>query len=350
MPYENVASFTIQKLQILDHNGNVDKELEPKLSKDTLKDMFSLMLLSRQFDDICLKLQREGRLGTYAPLRGQEASQIGSAYALRKKDHIFPSYRDHGPLIVHGMPLHDILLYWKGYAIPWKHDQPYSIPVGTQTLHAAGMGWGLHIQNKKEAAIVYFGDGATSQGDFYESLNMASTFHAHTIFFCQNNQYAISVPRKEQTCAETLAQKGLVGCGHALQVDGNDILAVYHATQDALKHAQQGMPCLIEAITFRQGPHTTADEPKRYISKKERDYWDARDPINRFRTYLKNKKIWTKTWENRLLTDHEKTINEAVKKAESQEQTQFEKLFENIYEKPLPHQEKQREQKNTLNI
>lgn len=353
MPIKTVASFDIPYLQVLDHEGGLDRKLEPKLTVDQLKEMFRLMLLSRQFDDTCINMQREGRLGTYAPLRGQEASEVGSAFALGKQDLMFPSFREHAVFITRGTPIYKLLLSWMGHPEGGKIDPksnnfPAAVPVGTHTLHAAGAGWGLELQKKKTAAIVYFGDGATSEGDFNEAINFAGAFNSHILFFCQNNQWAISVPRSRQTAAKTLAQKGIAGGLEVMQVDGNDILAVYKATKDALAKARQGKPVMIESVTFRMGPHTTADNPERYVSKKDLSYWEERDPIKRFREYLKTKKLWTKAWEDGIARKNESLLKAETKKAEAVPPPDFEDMFSNVFSEPLPNQDEQMKKRNTL--
>jgi pyruvate dehydrogenase E1 component alpha subunit len=215
------------------------------------------MILSRVFDEKALNLQRQGRLGVYASMRGQEASIIGSAYALKKEDWIFPCFRENGALILRGYPMHQLFMYWggdeRGMQVPGNVNSfPVSIAVGTQTLHAVGAAYANQYLNKKVVNIVYFGDGGTSEGDFHEAMNFAGVFQVPAIFICENNQYAISVPRQKQTHSETIAQKAVAYGIEGIQVDGMDVFAVYKAAKDAVDKARNGKgPTLIECCTYR---------------------------------------------------------------------------------------------------
>src|SRR5918996_5952909 len=266
MPKKTVQSFSVEWLQILDENGNCDEELRPPLAREDIKKLYEWMVLARVFDEKAFKLQREGRLGTYASILGQEAAQVGSAFALRAGDWMFPSFREPGASLVRGLPMRMILQYWagdeRGSIIPQgQNDFPISIPVATQIPIGAGVAWGAKYKGDNIAVLVFLGDGATSKGDFHEGLNAAGVFSLPVVFFCQNNQWAISVPLKRQTAAETLAQKAIAYGFPGIQVDGNDVFAVYSATDQALKRARAGQgPTFIEAVTYRIGDHTTADD------------------------------------------------------------------------------------------
>lgn len=211
-------------LQILDQDGIVDKELEPDLKDKELKELYKMMLMARMFDDKALKLQRQGRMLTYASLRGQEASEIGSAYPLNPEDWVFPSFREHGVLIARGIPMKLLYIYWIGSEdanLELKKGMfTVSIPVGSHLSHAVGFAWGAKLKKQKLATVVYFGDGATSEGDFHESMNFAGVFRTPAVFICQNNQYAVSMPREKQTASKTLAQKALAYGFEGIQVDG----------------------------------------------------------------------------------------------------------------------------------
>ncbi|OGW54499.1 MAG: pyruvate dehydrogenase (acetyl-transferring) E1 component subunit alpha, partial [Nitrospirae bacterium RBG_13_43_8] len=278
-----IESFQVKRIEILDEKGNVDESLMPSLSDADIQRIYELLILSRTFDQRALQLQREGRLGTYAPILGQEACQAGSAFALEKSDWIFPSYRESGVYITVGYPLHMLFQYWEGDERGLKTPDtlnilPISIPVGTQVLHAVGAAMAAKYRKDKAVAVTYFGDGGTSTGDFHEGLNMAGVFKLPVIFICQNNQWAISMPREKQTASKTIAQKAFSYGFEGLQVDGNDIFAVYKATEYALHKARQGNgPTLIECITYRIYDHTTADDASRYRPKQEVDAWKARD-------------------------------------------------------------------------
>ncbi len=303
MPIRTAYTAKIEHLQILDENGVLDEKLA-KPGDGTLTDeqvvfLYEQMLNGRQLDEIAFKLQRSGRIFTYPQNKGQEACALGSGFAMRKGvDWLVPCYRENAALFLHGLPMSKVLLYWagdeRGNIIPeGVRVTPIAVPIGTQMLHATGIAWAAKIQKKDEVAITYFGDGATSEGDFHEAMNFATAFNVPCIFFCQNNQWAISVPREQQMASETVAQKGIAYGAHCVQVDGNDLFAVYRATFEARERARAGGGVtLIEAITYRLGDHTTADDARRYRDPEEVEAWKAKDPIIRTRKYLESKGLW----------------------------------------------------------
>jgi pyruvate dehydrogenase E1 component alpha subunit len=323
MPRNTVETFSVEWLQVLDENGNCDEELRPKLSHDEIKRLFEWMVLARTFDDKAFKLQREGRLGTYASILGQEATQVGSAFALRPADWMFPSFREPGASFVRGLPMRMILQYWagdeRGSLIPeGQNDFPISIPVATQIPIAVGVALAAKIQAHSVAAVAYMGDGATSKGDFHEGLNFAGVFSAPVVFVCQNNQWAISVPLKRQTAAKTLAQKAFAYGFPGVQVDGNDVFAVYRATSEALTLAREGKgPTLIECVTYRLADHTTADDASRYRSRDEVELWKSRDPIERLRRFMEKNGLWTKSYDGAVRSEAKQKVEQAVLEEES---------------------------------
>ncbi|HEX9021432.1 MAG TPA: pyruvate dehydrogenase (acetyl-transferring) E1 component subunit alpha [Nitrospirota bacterium] len=323
MPERTLNSFPVKRLDILDEKGSADPALVPSFSDEDLKKIYELLVLSRTFDQRALALQREGRLGTYPSMMGQEASQIGSALAAEKSDWFFPTFRESGVYIAMGHPLHLIFQYWagdeRGMAIPQGMNVfPLSIPVGTQIPHAVGAAMAAKYRKDRAAALVYFGDGGSSRGDFHEGLNMAGVFKLPVVFLCQNNQWAISVRRERQTAAETIAQKAIAYSIEGIQVDGNDIFSVYKATKDAIGKAKAGGgPTLIECFTYRIADHTTSDDATRYRPKEELDTWKARDPILRFRLYLEKKGLWTESYQNDAEVRAKAAVDEAQKKAET---------------------------------
>lgn len=326
MPHERVAEFTIDSLQILDEKGTVDEDLLPEVPDDRLREMYRLMKLSRRFDERAIALQRRGEIGTYAPTIGQEAAQVGSALALKPDDWMVPAFREQAAYLARGTPVHKLLWYSmgmeEGAEIPDGHnDLPPSIAVGSQALHGAGIGWGQEIVGENAATLTYFGDGATSEGDVYEALNFAGVYDAHTVFLCQNNQYAISTPRTSQSRAETLAQKAIAAGIHGRQVDGNDVLSVYAATQDALASARIGDPVLIEALTYRRSMHTTADDPSVYRSTEEEDEWAKRDPIDRFETYLLDRDVVSTDQIAEWDTEIDATLADGIEQAKQGQRT-----------------------------
>ena len=331
-----VEKFEIKYLQILDENGNVDKKLMPKVSDSLIKQMYELMILTRVFDDKALKLQRQGRIGTYAPILGQEA-QIAAALAVGKEDFIFPAFRENGVYLARGMPPEMIYHYWagdeRGMHIP-KNVNMFSIAitVGAHVLHAVGAAMARKILKKKGAIVTFFGDGATSEGDFHEAMNFAGVYKIPIVFICQNNQWAISVPVEEQTASETLAQKAIAYGFSGIKVDGNDVFAVYKATKDALQKARSKKgPTFIECFTYRIGDHTTADDSSKYRTKKELEYWQKKDPILRLRKYMQKNKLWNKNYEDKLTKKFTDLIENAVKKYESVKPQDKEEIFKYAY-------------------
>ncbi len=337
---KTVATFKVEYLQILNEKGEVDKRLMPTLSNDDLKKMYRFMVLSRVFNDKILKLQRQGRLGTLASIRGQEAAQVGSAFALQSQDMVFPSFREHAVFITRGISMSGMILAFagdeRGQKIPeGSNNFMYSVPVGTHLLHAVGYAWGMKIRKKNAVAIVYFGDGATSEGDFHEALNFAGVFQAPVIFLNQNNQWAISLPRSRQSHAETLAQKAIAYGFEGIKVDGNDVFAMYKATKDALDKARKGGgPTYIEAYTYRMDDHTTADSAIRYRDQKEVDVWAKKDPIDRLQRFITKKRIWSKKDEDKLLAECSDLVEKAVAEAEKISPPNPKDMFTYMYAEP----------------
>jgi len=342
-----VERFSVKYLQILDEKGSCDAKLMPSLTNSEIKRMYELMVLSRVFDDKAVKLQRQGRLGTYIVVKGQEASQIGSAIAVSNNDLIFPSFRENAVYIARSMPLEMLYMYWigdeRGMHIPKNINTfPLSIPVGSHLPHAVGAAMAFQYKKKKAAAVVYFGDGATSTGDFHESMNFAGVFKAPVVFICQNNQYAISIPVKEQTGAQTLAQKAIAYGFEGVKVDGNDVFAVYKATKDALKKARNGNgPTLIECFTYRLGDHTTSDDAAKYRKESEVKKWELKDPLLRLKRYMIKNKIFSSKYEKEVRARAEKRIEQAVKKAELIKRIEPEEIFNYMYKTLTPNLEEQ---------
>jgi pyruvate dehydrogenase E1 component alpha subunit len=316
---KTVAKFEIKRLEVLSPSGKVDKKLMPKLSSSQVKELYRWMVLTRAFDTKALKLQRTGRLGTYASMLGQEATIVGSGYALRKQDFLFPSFRMNGAMFIKGVKMHQIYQYFGGDERGMKFDKgvnvfPICITVGEQQLHGTGYAMGLKLQKKKAVVLSDFGDGATSEGDFHEAMNFAGVFKAPMVFLCQNNKWAISVPTAKQTAAKTIAQKAIAYGVKGIQVDGNDIFAMYRATKEAIADAQRGKPTLIEADTFRMQSHTTSDESTKYRPIKMVKEWEIRDPILRLRKYMVAQRMWDKTKEEKLVKDVQREVDAAAKK------------------------------------
>lgn len=331
----------VEYLSILTEKGEVDKELEPDLSEELLIRLYRTMVLSRRFDERSLSLQRQGRIGTFAPITGQEA-QIGAVAALQPTDWFAPSFRETGAQLWRGVGMDLILLYNGGFRNPGdeettgerQNNLPVAVPVATQVLHAVGLGWAIKYRKKKDVVMTFFGDGATSEGDFHEGLNFAGVYQTPVIFLCQNNHWAISVPLERQTRSKTLAQKAIAYGMPGLQVDGNDVLALYVASREAVERARTGGgPTLIESVTYRMNVHTTADDPTRYRKEEEVNQWKERDPITRFKTYLNGKGIPDEKLKG-LDEEISKEIQAAVDKAEEKMkrlQEQPLRMFDHIF-------------------
>ena len=331
--------FTIDHLSILDSDGNLDAALEPEIAPDVLKQMYRAMLLGRRLDERMVRLQRQGRIGTFAPIKGQEASQIGSVFTLRRTDWMVPSFRETAAMIWRGWPIEKLLALFAGrleggQPAPDQHDLPITIPVATQLPHAVGLAYAVQYRGDDAVVMTYFGDGATSEGDFHEAMNFAGVWHVPVIFLCQNNQWAISVPLKKQTHSRTLAQKALAYGFPGIQVDGNDVLAVYAASREAIARGQAGDgPTLIECVTYRLGVHTTADDPTRYRSEEEVREWERKDPLTRFSAYLEKKNLLEQGLEQQI--DDE--IARAVQNFESLGPADPLTMFDHAYGEPPPH-------------
>lgn len=327
-------------VQVLDENGKVvNEDLVPDLTDEQLVELMERMVWTRVLDQRSVSLNRQGRLGFYAPTAGQEASQLASQYALEKEDWILPGYRDVPQIIWHGLPLTEAFLFSRGH---FKGNQfpegvnafSPQIIIGAQYIQTAGVALGLKKRGKKAVAITYTGDGGSSQGDFYEGINFASAYKVPAIFVIQNNNYAISTPRSKQTAAITLAQKAIAVGIPGIQVDGMDPLAVYQATKEARNRAVNGEgPTLIETMTYRYGPHTMAgDDPTRYRTSDEDSDWEKKDPLVRFRAFLEAKGLWNEEKENEVIERAKDEIKTAIKAADKVEKQTVTDLMEIMYE------------------
>jgi len=343
-----VARFDIFCRQYIASDGSVVADL-PKAAKDVdlLKTLYRQMVLTRVFDQKAIALQRTGRLGTYASVLGQEAIGTGVASAMSEDDVLLPSFREHGAQLQRGVTIRELLLYWGGdergsdFSGP-RHDFPVCIPVGSHFPHAAGAALAMKLRGSNNVAVVIAGDGATSKGEFYEALNVAGVWQLPLLVVIANNQWAISVSREQQTLARTLAQKAIAAGIPGEQVDGNDAVAVYTATFEALEAIRAGQgPRLIEAMTYRLGDHTTADNASRYREDEEVSRHWQEDPVSRLRDYLTAQNFWTKEDEQSLLeqcrgqveTEAEAYLATPVQAVS----TMFDQLFE-VLPDPLKNQ------------
>jgi pyruvate dehydrogenase E1 component alpha subunit len=329
-----------QTLQILNEQGEVVNEAAmPDLTDEQLQELMRRMVYTRILDQRSISLNRQGRLGFYAPTAGQEASQLASQFALETEDFILPGYRDVPQIVWHGLPLSQAFLWSRG------HFQGMNIPEGVNVLHpqiiigaqyvqTAGVALGMKKRGTKAVAITYTGDGGTSQGDFYEGINFAGAYKAPAIFVIQNNQFAISTPREKQTAAKTLAQKAVAAGIPGIVVDGMDPLAVYAATREARVRAINGEgPTLIETLTYRYGPHTMAgDDPTRYRTSDLDNEWEKKDPLVRFRKFLETKGLWSEEKETEVIEQAKEDIKEALKQADAAPKQKVTDLMSIMYE------------------
>tara|TARA_R110000868_G_scaffold38572_3_gene134739 strand:- start:5370 stop:6455 length:1086 start_codon:yes stop_codon:yes gene_type:complete len=349
------ASFEIPFIQYLDQEG-ISKTKLPEFTsdKDFLTSLYRNMLVARQFDKKAISLQRTGKMGTYPSVLGQEAICVAIGAALDKQDVFLPYYRDIGTMFMRGVKMEEVLAYWGGdergsdYQNPnVKHDFPFCVPIAGQCLHAAGIAAAMKYKGENNCVLVSLGDGGTSKGDFYEAINVAGTWKLPLITVIYNNQWAISVPRKLQTATETLAQKGIAAGIESIQVDGNDIIAMYDVLSYSIKQAKKHKPVLIEAISYRIGDHTTADDASRYRSTKELDTAKAKDPVLRLKLFLENNNLWDDDLDNNLITEIKTEVNHAVDNYLNTEKQSPTTLFDYLYQDlPDAYQDQYNELKN----
>ena len=316
-------------------------ELVADVGADQLRDLYTDMAVVRRIDAEAMALQRQGELGLWAPLLGQEAAQVGSARALRPDDFAFPSYREHGVVYCRGVDPVSMLRMWRGTALsgwdPAEHGiATPAIIVGTQTLHATGYALGVALDGATSAALAYFGDGASSEGDVAEAFGFAASFVVPVVFFCQNNQWAISEPVRLQSHA-SIAQRGQGYGIPGIQVDGNDVLAVLAATRVALARAYAGLgPTLVEAVTYRMGPHTTSDDPTRYRSTVEEEEWRLKDPLARLHALLRREGLIDERFESRVTAKADEVAATLRQGCLSMPDPEPAALFEHVYAEPHP--------------
>lgn len=320
------------------------------ITLEEMKTLYVDMVEARVFDAKSIAMQRQGRLATYAPFRGQEAAQIGAAAALHDEDWVAGTYRDAALNWRAGYPWELLILGRtgdeRGGQVPEEINVlPPSITVGGHMIHAVGLAWAEKLQHTARIALTSFGDGATSEGDFHEAMNFASVYATPTVFFCQNNGYAISYPTSEQTKSESIAIKASAYGMPGVQVDGNDVVAVLVAVREAAARGRAGQgPTLIEALTYRMGPHTTADDPTRYRPGSEDDEWEEKDPLTRVRRLLEQQGEWSEDWQSELEDQAALNIERAVEWAEAMPQPTFEEMFNRMYAEPTAPLRKQLEE------
>ncbi len=327
-------------------DGTVDPAHDPGITDAELVSLYTDMVRVRVLDDRLVSLQRQGRIGFHIGSIGEEASILGSTFAMRKNDWIFPCYREFGAALIRGFPLQRYLDNMFGnandtakgrqmpdhYTAREVHFGSISSPVGTQITHAVGFAWAAKLRHEDVVTIVYFGDGATSSNDFHNGMNFAGVFKTPTIFFCRNNGWAISVPTERQTASASFAEKGTAYGVPSLRCDGNDLLAVIHATRAALARAVRGDgPTLVEAITYRLSGHSTSDDPKAYRQEDEVEEWRRRDPIARLRRMLQARGLWSDADQSKAEAEVLEQIKNAIAAAEQVPPPALPTMFEDVY-------------------
>jgi 2-oxoisovalerate dehydrogenase E1 component alpha subunit len=336
-----VAQFAIGYEQLLDVNGTPVGQLPAfAQSSDELLRMYRMMVLCRLFDAKAINLQRTGKLGTYAPCTGHEATHVGVGAAMRSDDVLCPVYREYGTQLWRGVTLTEILTYWAGdeHGTNFKgprEDFPWCVPIGSQTPHAAGVAMAFKVRNQPRCAVAYIGDGGTSQGAFHEALNLAGAQRLPVVFVVVNNGWAISVPASEQTAAQTFAQKGLGNGVPGVQVDGNDVIGVRAVMEDVLAKARRGDgPSVVEAVTYRLSDHTTADDASRYRPAAELEAAWQREPLLRTRRYLESRGLWNEAQEAALRADCSAQIEQAVLGYQNRPAPNIDSMFDHLFAHP----------------
>lgn len=330
-------------IQIMNPEGQIVKEeWMPDLKDEQLLDMYKTMVFSRIIDQKVLQFQRQGRILTYAPNLGQEAAQVGSAFAMDKDDWVASAFREMGVWLHREAPLYNILLYWYGNEEGMKMPEsvkilPVSVPIASQLQHATGLAYAAKYKKENTVAIGYVGDGGTSQGDFHEAMNFASVADLPVVIIVQNNQFAISTRRASQTKVKTIAQKALAYGMKGIQVDGNDIFAMYAVTKEAIDKARNGEgPTLIEAYTYRLGAHTTADDPTVYRDDEEVKEWEKKDPIDRLYKYLVEHDMWSEEDDQAYRKEREDYVKSEFKKVENSPDVTLDEVFDHVYKERTP--------------
>jgi pyruvate dehydrogenase E1 component alpha subunit len=314
-----VARFEIDYHQIINEQGKLCQPLPPSVSdKSVLQTLYRVMVRTRTFDKKAIALQRTGKMGTYAPINGQEAISTAIGHAMRPEDVFVPYYRDYAAQFQRGVTMSEILTYWGGdergsqFACG-SEDLPICVPIASQCLHAAGVAFAFKYRNQPRVAVVCLGEGGTSEGDFYEAINVAGTWNLPVVFVVNNNQWAISVPLSKQTASQTVAQKAIAAGFEGVQVDGNDVVACRQIIGDAIEKARRGEgPTLIEALTFRLCDHTTADDATRYQPQEDVEQAKLKEPIARLKAFLEEQNYWDSAQEEELLKESALLVQQEV--------------------------------------
>ncbi|MEB3032784.1 pyruvate dehydrogenase (acetyl-transferring) E1 component subunit alpha [[Mycobacterium] nativiensis] len=341
---------SLEPVQLIGPDGTptAEQRYSRDLPEETLSWLYEQMVLTRELDIELVNLQRQGELALYASCRGQEAAQVGAAAPLHKTDWLFPQYRELGVFVTRGIPAWHVAAAWRGtwnggMEFTAKCCAPISVPIGTQALHAVGAAMAAQRLDEHSVTVAFVGDGATSEGDVHEALNFAAVFATPCVFYVQNNQWAISVPLRRQTAAPSLAHKAIGYGMPGIRVDGNDPLACFAVMTEAAERARDGGgPTLIEAVTYRLGPHTTSDDPTRYRSSAELDHWSALDPIPRYRSYLSNIGVWSQRLEDRIAARSKRLRTELRDATVGAGDVDVDEVFTAVYCEITPELQQQR--------
>jgi len=338
-------------LSVLREDGSIAPARDPKLPSETLLHLYETMVRVREFDRRMLVLQRQGRIGFYGPILGQEAATVGSVAALEEQDWVFPALREGAAAIMRGLPLHvaiaqligNSLDRCKGRQMPCHYTfregnyHAMSSVIGTQITHAVGAAMAARIRGDDAVIAGYLGDGATSSNDFHAGMNFAAVYRAPVVLICQNNQWAISVPVSQQMASETIAIKACAYGIPAVRVDGNDVLAVYAATREAVERARRGDgPTFLELVTYRRLGHSSSDDPSRYRDENEVAVWERRDPVERLRRHLDARGLWDSDRETALQDRIAAEVNEAIREAEAAHPSDRESLVTDVFAEVTP--------------
>ncbi|MCX6230148.1 MAG: pyruvate dehydrogenase (acetyl-transferring) E1 component subunit alpha [Bacteroidetes bacterium] len=337
--FEEYNPINEKIFRVIDNDGKViNKKWMPEIDNERLVKAYKDMLFARTADLQTVSYQRQGRIYTYPPNYGQEAISVATGMVMRDEDWLVPAFREMGAYLAKGGTLKDIFLVFMGHEDGnvfknANHMLPMSVPIASQLIHATGIGYEIKYNKKKEVVYAFCGDSGTSEGDFHEAVNMAGAWKVPVIFMIQNNQYGISTPFKVQTASKSIAIKSVAYGIAGIQVDGNDIFAMYQAIKAASDYALAGNgPVLIEAMTYRKGAHTTSDDPTKYRTKEEEDAWDLTDPLKRMKAYLISKKLWSQKEEDALVVEFKKEVERQFVEAENYPAYKIGDVFGYMYE------------------
>ena len=324
--------------QIMDNDGKIiNKKWMPKIDDEKLVSIYKDMLFARLADLQIVSYQRQGRIFTYPPNYGQEAIAAAAGALIKENDWMVPAFREMGTMLAKGVTLKELFLYFMGYEDGSafknaKNTLPISVPISSQLLHAAGLGYAVKYNKEDKVVFGFVGDGGTSEGDFHEAVNFAGVWKVPVIFIIQNNQYGISTPTRMQTASESLAIKSVAYGVKGIQVDGNDFFAMYKALEESVIACRNGEgPVLIEAVTYRKGAHTTSDDPTKYRTKEEEEAWEATDPLKRLKAYLNSKKLWKEDDEEKIIPQYKEEIDRQFIEAENYGPYPVEDIFKYLY-------------------